>query len=86
MYLIHRLVYGQCHCHDSTEKVKGLHGDTCSNGYCADQKGSVGLDYLPTHSLFMELVPVHIDAPDRTSSLLNSSVLLDASVRHIQSS
>ena len=72
--------------HDSTERVKGLLGDACSSCYCADQKGCVDLDYLPTRFLFMELVPVHSDVPDRTPGMLNYSVLLDASMRHIQSS
>ena len=58
----------------STERVKGLLGDACSSCCCVDQKGCVGLDSLPTRSLFMKLVPVRSDALDRTSCLLNSSV------------
>ena len=40
--------------HEPTQRVKGMFGDTC-NSCCVDQKVSVGIKCLPTHSLFMSI-------------------------------
>ena len=37
--------------HESTKRVKGLLGDSCS----IDQNVYVGIDSLPTHSLFLSI-------------------------------
>ena len=45
--------------HEPTQRVKGLLGDACSSCCCIDQNVYVGIDSLPTDSLFLYIaVPV----------------------------
>ena len=39
--------------HELTQRVKGLLGDTCNSCCCIDQNICVGINCLPTHSLFL---------------------------------